>query len=84
MWKSLKKFKKQYEKERLKYLKNKKIKPQAARKTFYEVRLIDENGKRLGIMSFGNACEMARMRGLDLKIIAFAEKTEPPVWGLKK
>ena len=42
-----------------------------------QVRLIDETGKQLGIMSVEEALQMARERNLDL--IQVTEKVEPPV-----
>jgi translation initiation factor IF-3 len=42
-----------------------------------EVRLIDEVGKQLGVISLESALQMARERNLDL--IQVTEKVEPPV-----
>lgn len=42
-----------------------------------KVRVIDEEGKQLGIFSFQEALRMARERNLDL--IQVTEKVEPPV-----
>jgi len=42
-----------------------------------EVRLIDENGKQLGVVSFEEAARLAIERKLDL--IQVTEKLEPPV-----
>jgi translation initiation factor IF-3 len=42
-----------------------------------EVRLIDETGKQLGVVSLESALQMARERNLDL--IQVTEKVEPPV-----
>ncbi|HOV90252.1 MAG TPA: translation initiation factor IF-3 [Syntrophorhabdaceae bacterium] len=42
-----------------------------------EVRLIDEHGKQLGIVSTGDAIRMARERDLDL--VEVSPKTAPPV-----
>ena len=42
-----------------------------------EVRVIDENGQQLGVMSTAQALNLARERGLDL--IEVAAKTAPPV-----
>jgi len=41
------------------------------------VRLIDPNGKQLGIFSLAEALEKARQAGLDL--IKITDKTDPPV-----
>lgn len=45
--------------------------------TAREVRLIDETGKQLGIVSFQEAAQLAIERKLDL--IQVTEKTDPPV-----
>ena len=42
-----------------------------------KVRVIDETGKQLGILSLNEAIQMAREKNLDL--IQFTEKVEPPV-----
>lgn len=42
-----------------------------------EVRLIDENGKNLGVLSLTEALRISRESGLDL--IQFTEKVEPPI-----
>lgn len=42
-----------------------------------EVRLIDETGKQIGVVSLQEALQMARERNLDL--IQVTEKVEPPV-----
>jgi len=42
-----------------------------------EVRLIDEAGKQLGVLTFKEALEMAKERGFDL--IQVTEKLDPPV-----
>ena len=41
------------------------------------MRLIDENGKNLGVLSLTEALKMSRESGLDL--IQFSEKVEPPI-----
>jgi translation initiation factor IF-3 len=42
-----------------------------------QVRIIDENGKQIGVLELEKALQMARERNLDL--IQVTEKTEPPV-----
>jgi len=42
-----------------------------------QVRVVDENGKQLGVMSSQEALQLARERNLDL--IQVTEKVEPPV-----
>lgn len=42
-----------------------------------DVRLIDETGKQLGVVSFSDAMHLARERNLDL--IQVTEKVDPPV-----
>ncbi len=42
-----------------------------------KVRVIDETGKQLGILSLTEATQIAREKNLDL--IQFTEKVEPPV-----
>jgi translation initiation factor IF-3 len=42
-----------------------------------QVRVIDENGKQLGIMNTSTAVELAKSKGLDL--VQVTEKVEPPV-----
>lgn len=42
-----------------------------------EVRLIDENGKQIGILPLEKALQVAKDKGLDL--VQVTEKIEPPV-----
>ena len=44
---------------------------------FSEVRVIDEEGKAVGVMSKSAAIELARTRGMDLILVA--PNTQPPV-----
>jgi translation initiation factor IF-3 len=41
------------------------------------VRVVDENGKQLGVMSLSNAIQIAQAHGLDL--VQVTEKVKPPV-----
>ena len=43
----------------------------------YKVRLIDENGKQLGIVPTSKALDIAREKGLDLVLVS--PNTDPPV-----
>ena len=43
----------------------------------YEIRLIDETGKQLGVISLQKALQIAQERGLDL--VQVTDKVEPPV-----
>ncbi len=45
-----------------------------------EIRLIDENGKLIGILSYQEALEIAREKNLDL--IEITKKADPPVYKL--
>ncbi|MGE4554746.1 MAG: translation initiation factor IF-3 [Candidatus Paceibacterota bacterium] len=45
-----------------------------------EIRLIDENGKLIGILPLEKAQEIARQKNLDL--IAVSQKAKPPVYKL--
>lgn len=45
-----------------------------------QIRLIDENGNFIGLLSFKEAIEMAKERGLDLVLIT--DKATPPVYRL--
>jgi len=42
-----------------------------------EIRVIDENGKQIGIMELTKAIELAKNKGLDL--VQITDKTTPPV-----